>query len=124
MKPIDESMEDSVDEVSADMIDISDPEKGEACDTSIIEDEMLDVPDSVDLDEELKVICGDDDVPEVDAVKENVGEDSDPADYTAYIDNVRDLLHEGREKGFVTYEDIEKHMPRISSRPTSLTAFT
>ncbi|MBP8632301.1 MAG: RNA polymerase sigma factor RpoD [Synergistaceae bacterium] len=73
---------------------------------------MLDVPDSVDLDEELKVICGDDDVPEVDAVKENVGEDSDPADYTAYIDNVRDLLHEGREKGFVTYEDIEKHMPK------------
>ncbi len=112
LKPIDESMEDSVDEVSADMIDISDPEKGEACDTSIIEDEMLDVPDSVDLDEELKVICGDDDVPEVDAVKENVGEDSDPADYTAYIDNVRDLLHEGREKGFVTYEDIEKHMPK------------
>jgi len=112
LKPIDESMEDSVDEVSADMIDISDPEKGEVCDTSIIEDEMLDVPDSVDLDEELKVICGDDDVPEVDAVKENVGEDSDPADYTAYIDNVRDLLHEGREKGFVTYEDIEKHMPK------------
>lgn len=33
-------------------------------------------------------------------------------EYTAYIDNVRDLLHEGREKGFVTYEDIEKRMPK------------
>ncbi|WP_040345016.1 RNA polymerase sigma factor RpoD [Aminomonas paucivorans] len=29
-----------------------------------------------------------------------------------YIDNVRELLHEGREKGFVTYEDIEKHLPK------------
>ena len=60
-KLTDESREDAVDEISTDMIDISDPEKGEACDPSVIEDEMLDAPDSVDLDEELKVICGIDD---------------------------------------------------------------
>ena len=29
-----------------------------------------------------------------------------------YIENVRQLLHEGREKGFVTYDDIEKHLPK------------
>ena len=29
-----------------------------------------------------------------------------------YIENVRELLHEGREKGFVTYDDIEKHLPK------------
>ncbi len=34
-----------------------------------------------------------------------------PEEMSKYIDNVRDLLHEGREKGFVTYEDIEKHLP-------------
>lgn len=28
-----------------------------------------------------------------------------------YIEKMRDLLKEGREKGFVTYEDIEKHLP-------------
>ncbi len=28
-----------------------------------------------------------------------------------YVEKVRDLLREGREKGFVTYEDIEKHLP-------------
>ena len=39
-------------------------------------------------------------------------DDQDGTDYSAYIDNVRDLLHEGREKGFVTYEDIEKKMPK------------
>ena len=33
-------------------------------------------------------------------------------DYRVYIDNVRDLFLEGREKGFVTYEDIERHMPK------------
>lgn len=29
-----------------------------------------------------------------------------------YIENVRDLLHDAREKGFVTYDDIEKHLPK------------
>jgi RNA polymerase primary sigma factor len=29
-----------------------------------------------------------------------------------YIDSIRDLLHIGREKGFVTYEDIEKRLPK------------
>lgn len=29
-----------------------------------------------------------------------------------YIDSIRDLLHAGREKGFVTYEDIEKRLPK------------
>jgi RNA polymerase primary sigma factor len=29
-----------------------------------------------------------------------------------YIDSIRDLLHTGREKGFVTYEDIEKRLPK------------
>ena len=52
-----------------------------------------------------------------------VSQDVAPADtaYTAempveemmdYIDSIRDLLHSGREKGFVTYEDIEKKLPK------------
>jgi RNA polymerase primary sigma factor len=37
-----------------------------------------------------------------------------------YIDSVRDLFHEGREKGFVTYEDIEKHLPKEMLTPEVL----
>ena len=47
-----------------------------------------------------------------DAARLGEGDDQDSVDYSAYIDNVRELLHEGREKGFVTYEDIEKRMPK------------
>lgn len=36
-----------------------------------------------------------------------------PAEEMAdYIDSIRDLLHTGREKGFVTYEDVEKRLPK------------
>ena len=52
------------------------------------------------------------DEPEEDSAVSPLGDDTEGADYSAYIDNVRDLLHEGREKGFVTYEDIEKRMPK------------
>lgn len=53
------------------------------------------------------------------AVSDSIGAAGEDAEYTetsanysVYIGNVRDLLHEGREKGFVTYEDIERHMPK------------
>ena len=32
-------------------------------------------------------------------------------DLMGYMDKIRDLIHEGREKGFVTQKDIEKHIP-------------
>ena len=35
-----------------------------------------------------------------------------PEEMMEYIDSIRDLLHAGREKGFVTYEDIEKRLPK------------
>ena len=113
-KLIEENIEEISEDTSPDLNDFSDPEKGDICDPVIIEDELLDTSDSTDLDEDIKVICEEDDdsISEVEAVKSDSSEEGDPADYTAYIDNVRDLLHEGREKGFVTYEDIEKHMPK------------
>lgn len=33
-------------------------------------------------------------------------------DYTVYIESVREILHEGREKGYMTYDDLEKHLPK------------
>lgn len=39
-------------------------------------------------------------------------DDTENADNGPYLENVRDLFHEGREKGFVTYEDIEKRLPK------------
>jgi RNA polymerase primary sigma factor len=47
-------------------------------------------------------------------------EAEETSEYSSYIDNVRELLHEGREKGFVTYEDIEKHMPKDLLTPDVL----
>lgn len=47
-------------------------------------------------------------------------EAEETSEYSSYIDNVRELLHEGREKGFVTYEDIEKHMPKDLLTPDIL----
>ncbi len=37
--------------------------------------------------------------------------EADSKEIMRYIDNFKELLHVGREKGFVTYEDIEKHLP-------------
>ena len=113
-KLINENIEEISEDISKDLNEFLDPEKGDICDPSVIEDELLETPDSSDLDEDIKVICEEEDdcISEVEAVKGESSEDGEAADYTAYIDNVRDLLHEGREKGFVTYEDIEKHMPK------------
>jgi len=41
-------------------------------------------------------------------------------EYSAYIESVRDLLHEGREKGYMTYDDIEKHLPKDFLTPEVL----
>ncbi len=107
---------DNKDEINDDLLtdlgELSDPEKEVMCEASIAEGDLTDTADASDIDEELTMVCDDDNMPEVDAVKEADSDEGDPGDYTAYIDNVRDLLHEGREKGFVTYEDIEKHMPK------------
>ena len=70
--------------------------------------ELEAVEDASDVTEDIKLVC--DDEP-TEPEPETQG-DSEAAEYTAYIENVRDLLHEGREKGFVTYEDIEKRMPK------------
>ncbi len=76
------------------------------------DDSITDVAvDPSEIADDINIICSDDHETEVDAVRTS-GEEADAADYVAYIDNVRDLLHEGREKGFVTYEDIEKRMPK------------
>jgi RNA polymerase primary sigma factor len=41
-----------------------------------------------------------------------VGQEMPADEMMDYIDSIRDLLHTGREKGFVTYEDIEKRLPK------------
>ena len=70
-KLIEENIEEISEDLSPDLSDFSDPEKSDICDPAIIEDELLDTSDSADLDEDLKVICGDEDesMSEVEAVK-------------------------------------------------------
>ncbi|MCD8162371.1 MAG: RNA polymerase sigma factor RpoD [Synergistaceae bacterium] len=70
-----------------------------------LEEPPVDEPDLIDVIAPI-------DEPEEDRYVSPLGDDTEGADYRAYIDNVRDLLHEGSEKGFVTYEDIEKRMPK------------
>jgi RNA polymerase primary sigma factor len=41
-----------------------------------------------------------------------IGQEMPADEMMDYIDSIRDLLHTGREKGFVTYEDIEKRLPK------------
>jgi RNA polymerase primary sigma factor len=45
------------------------------------------------------------------AAKGTQAADTESKEIMRYIDNFKELLHVGREKGFVTYEDIEKHLP-------------
>ncbi|GHV28487.1 RNA polymerase sigma factor SigA [Synergistales bacterium] len=55
------------------------------------------------------------DVPnDADAAEDVVAVDAElPAEEMAdYIDSIRDLLHLGREQGFITYDDIEKKLPK------------
>lgn len=54
------------------------------------------------------------------AKSDEVAESEISGDYKVYIDNVRNLFLEGREKGFVTYDDIEKHMPKNLLSPEIL----
>jgi|GEM_PF-6862899 len=48
------------------------------------------------------------DIERVEAVEEA---ETSPREVAKYIESFKELLHMGREKGFVTYDDIEKHIP-------------
>ena len=90
---LDEAVSDDISSVEADIDEIN------------LEEPPAEEPDLLAVIEPI-------DEPEEDSAVSPLGDDTEGADYSAYIDNVRDLLHEGREKGFVTYEDIEKRMPK------------
>jgi RNA polymerase primary sigma factor len=107
-----EETETTVKDFNPEMEDIPESERAELLGLGDIDADLLETPDVNEITEDIKVICEDDTMPEIDAVKPESTEENEAAEYTAYIENVRDLLHEGREKGFVTYEDIEKRMPK------------
>ncbi len=81
-------------------------------DESYSDEIVIDKPASIENDADLLNVIEPIDDEEGENSENQQNEDQEGADYSAYIDNVRDLLHEGREKGFVTYEDIEKKMPK------------
>ncbi|MDR1137487.1 MAG: RNA polymerase sigma factor RpoD, partial [Synergistaceae bacterium] len=54
------------------------------------------------------------------SVVEPVASDMPVEEMMDYIDSIKDLLHMGREKGFVTYEDIEKKLPKEILSPEIL----
>ncbi|HPU68415.1 MAG TPA: RNA polymerase sigma factor RpoD [Acetomicrobium flavidum] len=39
-------------------------------------------------------------------------EETEPQEMAELIENIRDLLQEGRQKGFITYDDLEKYLPQ------------
>jgi RNA polymerase primary sigma factor len=89
--------------MTSDLLD-EDTESGIICEEKTEIDDVMDV-----------IKDGDED--KVDADLPNppitpVAGDLPAEDMMDYIDSIRDLLHTGREKGFVTYEDIEKRLPK------------
>jgi RNA polymerase primary sigma factor len=54
------------------------------------------------------------------SVVEPVASDIPAEEMMDYIDSIKDLLHMGREKGFVTYEEIEKKLPKEILSPEIL----
>ena len=93
----------------ADEFDETAEDNAEPQEPAKIEEEPV---DTSDITEDIRIISEEEPEPEAEPEHHEGAEDTESADYAAYIENVRDLLHEGREKGFVTYEDIEKKMPK------------
>lgn len=62
------------------------------------------------MEEKDRVELDESQMPEAPAVP--LGGEMPADEMMDYIDSIRDLLHTGREKGFVTYEDIEKRLPK------------
>ncbi|MEG1642259.1 MAG: RNA polymerase sigma factor RpoD [Synergistaceae bacterium] len=79
-------------------------------------EDINDEPVIIDVDidpvvvEDLPLLDEDDIQTEAPVIDDAVSHDT--LDYKLYIKNIRELMHEGIEKGFVTYQDIEKHMPK------------
>ena len=88
------------------------PQEGDPADGGYPDEMVMEKLDPVEDDSDLLNVMEPLDDEEDEDSGGASGDDQDGTDYSAYIDNVRDLLHEGREKGFVTYEDIEKKMPK------------
>jgi len=113
-KCYEEEKEIPVNDFGPEMEDIPESERAELLGPADADADLIEAQDEDvnEITEDINVICGDDTLGEIDTVKPENTEENETAEYTAYIENVRDLLHEGREKGFVTYEDIEKRMPK------------
>lgn len=88
------------------------PQEGEPADVGYPDEIAMEKLEPVEDDSELLNVMAPLEDEEDEESSGAANDDQDGTDYSAYIDNVRDLLHEGREKGFVTYEDIEKKIIR------------
>jgi len=47
-------------------------------------------------------------------------EETEPQEMAELIENIRDLLQEGRQKGFITYDDLEKYLPQEALREAEI----
>lgn len=78
--------------------------KEDGSEKTIKDDAMgLDLAFAVD-----KVVAGDEIPADIQEILTEEGAD----EYTACIESVREILQEGREKGYMTYDDLEKHLPK------------
>jgi RNA polymerase primary sigma factor len=87
----------------------------------ILGDIVDDVSDGLDVDLDEPSRGLDDPIDELgDAAVEPVSSEMPVEEMMDYIDSIKDLLHTGREKGFVTYEEIEKKLPKEILSPEIL----
>ena len=87
----------------------------------ILDEIAGDVGDALDVDLDESPQDLDDPIDELgEAAVEPVSSEMPVEEMMDYIDSIKDLLHTGREKGFVTYEEIEKKLPKEILSPEIL----
>ena len=87
----------------------------------ILDEIAGDVGDALDVDLDESPQDLDDPIDELgEAAVGPVSSEMPVEEMMDYIDSIKDLLHTGREKGFVTYEEIEKKLPKEILSPEIL----
>ena len=71
-KLIDENEEKINGDSSTDLNDLSDPESADICDSSVIEDELLETPEDIDLEDDSKSASEDEEIAEIEADRKSV----------------------------------------------------
>ena len=111
---------DDIDPTQEELAEVESEEVEE--EASLTEDELVakaDLSDDMESDSDAGALddeddeAADDEYEESDRAAAQTAQGSlDDEDYVAYIGIIRELLHKGKEKGYLSFDDIEKKIPK------------